>query len=105
SESRPLPDLSLDPPPQPSPSRGEGDFLTPTLPCKGGGDFLALFGLAQPLPLLVAPVMSRIDPPQSARSAAHNQRFSLGPVHVVLDALQHLAVGDPGGGEKDVIAA
>src|SRR6202165_2105010 len=64
---------------------------------------LALLGLAQPFPLLVAPVVARVNPAQRARPAARDQRFRLRPVHVVLDALEHLAVGDPGRGEEDVV--
>src|SRR6202035_3321586 len=65
---------------------------------------LAFFGLAEPLPLFVAPVMSRVDPSQRARSAARDEGFGLGPVHVVLDALQDFAIGHPGGGEEDIVA-
>src|SRR6202011_5553845 len=78
----------------------------PSVPGKRGRARLglALFGLAQPLPLLVAPVVACVNPAKRARSAARDQRFRLRPVHVVLDALEHFAVGDPGGGEEDVVA-
>src|SRR5439155_1291976 len=66
---------------------------------------LAFFRLAEPLPLLVRPVVPGLDPPDGARTAAGDERFGLGPVRVVLDALQQLAIRDAGRGEKDVVAA
>ena len=49
--------------------------------------------------------MACIDTAQRAGTAARDQGFGFRPVHVVLHALQNLAIGDARRGEKDVVAA
>src|SRR2546425_6493276 len=66
---------------------------------------LAFLRLPEPLPLFVAPVMARIDTTERARTAARDQGFGLRPVHVVLHALQDLAIGNAGRGEEDIVTA
>ena len=50
-------------------------------------------------------VVARRDPPHGARARAHDQRLGAGAaVALVAHALEHVAVGDPGGGEEGVVA-
>src|SRR4051794_9901546 len=50
-------------------------------------------------------VVARGDPPDGARAAAHDQRLGRrAPRALVAHAAQHVAVGDPGGGEEGVVA-
>src|SRR5437763_4466057 len=95
------------PEPGPLPSVSAAAGPHPTLPRKRGREKprLAFLRLAQPLPLFVAPVMACIDTAQRAGTAARDQGFGFRPVHVVLHALQNLAIGDARRGEKDVVAA
>ena len=46
-----------------------------------------------------------VDLAQRARLRAHDERLGGGPEVVVADALEQLAVGDPGGGEEAVVPA
>src|SRR5207248_3088849 len=65
----------------------------------------AIVRFAQPFTGLIAPVMAGINPTDRPGSTARDEGFRLRPVHVVLDAFQHFAVGDAGGGEEDILAA
>src|SRR5438094_9480190 len=80
------------PEPGPLPSLSVAAGPHSTLPRKRGREHaaLAFLRLAQPLPLLVAPVMARIDAAERAGPAARDQGFGFRPVHVVLHALQDL---------------
>ena len=51
-------------------------------------------------------VVAREDPPHRPRPRAHHERLGGGaPVALVADALEHVAVGHPGGREEHVLAA
>ena len=53
----------------------------------------------------LGPVVAGRDPPDGARARAHDQRLGAGAaVTLIAHALEHVAVGDAGGGEEDVLA-